>query len=352
MTSVLVLVGTATGAFILASDGERREWSRRGPLTDGERPVGYVTRDLADGALYAAGFGPEGVPAVGRSEDLGESWIWSSQGLTAGAGHPEVRQVWTILPTLGGLYAGVDPAGLFRSDDRGRTWRPVGMSLLDHPTANGWRGGKGGLCLHSIVPQSANPDRLWVAIAGGGVMFTEDAGLTWEPRNPPVGDPGGPLGLRVQRLEISAGDEPILYQQNHLGVFRSFDGGKIWEDVTGDLPSRFGFPLALHPREPGTLYVIPHFHGPNRRYIAGERAAIWRGVDGGRRWEKLSAGLPRGPELVEVLRQGLATDSLAPAGVYFGTTDGRLFASADDGNTWSTLASDLPSIYSVTAAIR
>jgi photosystem II stability/assembly factor-like uncharacterized protein len=320
-------------------------------LIGDRQPVGYVAHDPADGALYAAGFGPDGAPAVGRSADLGENWIWSSEGLAHCTGRPPVKQVWSILPTSGALYAGVDPAGLFRSDDRGRSWRPVGTPLLDHPTATEWRGGKGGLCLHSIVHRPAEPNRFWVAMAGGGVMFTDNAGRTWEPRNPPIGDPGAPLGLRVQRLELSAGDEPILYQQNHLGVFRSFDGGNSWQDVTGDLPSRFGFPLALHPREPDTLYVIPHLHGPNRRYIAGERAAVWRGTDGGRRWERLTNGLPNGPELVEVLRQGLATDSLTPSGVYFGTTDGRLFGSADDGDTWSTLAADLPPIYSVTAAV-
>jgi hypothetical protein len=352
VTGTLVLVGTARGAFVLESDVERRQWLLRGPLTGGEQPVGYVTFDPIGGSLYAAGFGPEGGPTVGWSEDLGETWTWSSDGLTLGSGRPDVKQVWSILPASGALYAGVDPAGLFRSDDRGATWRQVGTPLLDHPTASGWRGGKGGLCLHSIVNRSTDPKRFWVAMAGGGVMFTADAGLTWEPRNPLVGDPGSPQpGLRIQRLEISSGDEPILYQQNHLGVFRSFDEGKSWEDVTADLPSCFGFPLALHPRECGTLFVIPHLNEANRRYVAGERAAVWRGVDGGSRWEKLTVGLPTEPGFVKVLRQGLTTDSLDPTGVYFGTTDGRLFGSCDEGNTWSTLATGLPPVYSVTAAI-
>jgi hypothetical protein len=352
LTAALVMVGTARGAFLLTSDAERHRWDTRGPLGGRESPVGFLTINPADSSMYAAGFSPEGEPAVGRSTNLGETWSWSSQGLTLGDGRPGVKQVWSVSAQSGALYAGVDPAGLFWSDDRGASWYQVGAPLLDQPSASGWRGGKGGLCLHSIVHHPTDPDRLWVAMAGGGVMFTADAGRSWQPRNPSVGDPvASQPGLRIQRLDRASGDEQILYQQNHLGVFRSFDEGMTWEDVTADLPSRFGFPLAVHPREPGTLYVIPHVNQANRRFIAGERAAVWRGVDGGKRWDKLCAGLPTEPGFVEVLRQGMATDTLDPAGLYFGTVDGQLFGSRDEGDTWSTLATGLPPIYSVTAAV-
>jgi hypothetical protein len=353
MTQVLVLVGTKRGAFIVRSDRDRERWEIRGPVANSGWAFGYLCFDPFDGSIYAAGQNAWYGPAVWRSDDLGESWTLSSEGLTYGDGRPGVKQIWNLTPVGGSIYAGVDPAGLFRSDDRGASWSQVGTPLLDVPVASEWRGGKGGLCLHSIVLHPTDSERLWVAIAGGGVLFTADGGRTWEPRNPLLGDDPATRqpGYRVQRLALAGGPANVLYQQNHLGVFRSVDEGLTWDNVTAGLPSPFGFPLAVHPRDRDTLFVIPHVNDATGRYIPGERIAIWRTQTGGDRWEMLSEGLPDDRAFVEVLRHGLATDSSDPAGVYFGTTSGQLYGSRDEGDTWSTLAAHLPEIYSVTATV-
>ncbi len=351
--TIVVLAGTKRGAFILTSDLERRHWTTMGPVANSGWSFGFLTIDPSDGCIYAAGQNAWYGAAVWKSPDRGETWTLSSEGLTHGEGRPTVKQVWNITPIQGALYAGVDPAGLFRSEDDGLSWSQVGTPLLDQPSAGAWRGGAGGLCLHSIVTYPTDQNRIGVAIAGGGVLFTTDGGRTWEPRNPMVGNgsDGSQPGYRAQRLARTAGNLPVWYQQNHLGVFRSEDEGVNWDNVTSGLPSPFGFPLAVHPREPGTVFVIPHVNDGTRRYIAQERVGIWRTRDGGVNWSQLTKGLPDQRAFVEVLRHGLAVDSAHPAGVYFGTTSGQLYGSQDEGETWSTLAVHLPEILSVAAVV-
>lgn len=348
---VLVLVGTKRGAFILQSDSHRREWSMRGPLANVGWSFCHLSYDPRNDFLYAAGSNAWFGSAVWRSPDLGATWDLSSEGITYGDDGPRVRQVWNVTPAHGAVYAGLDPAGLFRSAD-GARWAEL-PALRSDPSYAQWRGGSGGLCLHSIVPDPADPDQMWVATAGGGVMYTADGGRSWAPRNPTVRDESGAPqpGYRVQKLVMAPGNPAILYQQNHRGVFRTGDGGRTWTDITAGLPSPFGFCIAVHPHDPDTLWVIPLRNDGDGRYMPDRLMAVWRSSDRGESWVRLSAGLPGEQTFVKVLREGLATDSLDPAGVYFGTSGGHLFGSSDGGDTWTTLAAHLPAIQSVRAIV-
>lgn len=346
---VLVLAGTRRGLFILESDQNRAQWRLRGPLGHAGWSYGYIGYDAASGAIYAAGRNNWFGAAVWRSGDEGATWTLSSEGLAFGDHEPQVKQVWSVEPAHGALYAGVDPAGLFRSEDQGATWQEV-IGLRSHPDYHTWRGGSGGLCLHSIVRHPTDPQQLWVGIAGGGVMYTADGGWTWAPRNATVrSEAGEEPGLRVQRLRMAP--DGTLYQQNHRGVFRSADGGLTWREITANLPSGFGFPLALHPTDSQVAYVMPHQHNTGKRHMPDGLIAVWRTRDGGQSWQKLNRGLPERPAFVKVLREGMASDSLAPAGLYFGTSSGNLFGSADGGDSWLVLAEHLPEIYAVTAVV-
>jgi photosystem II stability/assembly factor-like uncharacterized protein len=342
--SVLLLVGTRRGLFLLHSDPDRTSWQLRGPLANSGWSFGHACYDPGSGMLYAAGQNAWFGPAVWRSPDLGETWSLSSEGLSYGEKGPSIRQIWQLVPAHGRLFAGVDPAGLFCSEDSGQTWFPVGRHLPDLAGAAAWQPGKGGLPLHSIVPDPGDPAKLWIGIAGGGVLYTADGGATWEARNPETAQ-----GLRVQKLHRAP--DGTLYQQNHGGVFRSEDGGATWAEITAGLPTRFGFALAVHPRDGNTLYTIPLINQQGSRHFPEGRLAVWRSRDRGAAWKRLTRGLPDSPAFVSVLRDGLATDSLDPAGVYFGTTGGHLFGSADQGETWVSLAAHLPEILSVTTAV-
>jgi len=254
---VLLLVGTAKGAFVLESDASRRDWSVRGPLCEG-----WPIHDLIagrDGAILAAGGSPWYGPAVWRSDDLGVSWTHSSAGLTYGDGDgvEPIKTVWSLAAAPDdSLYAGVEPAGLFRSADGGASWSHVD-GLTQHESRPTWQPGAGGLILHTIVPHPTDPNRTWVGISAVGVFETRNAGTTWEPRNRGVRAdfiPGPPpeTGHCVHKFAAAAGEPETLYQQNHCGVYRSDDGGLAWTEITGSLPSEFGFVLATHPRDPAT----------------------------------------------------------------------------------------------------
>lgn len=347
-TRVLLLVGTRRGAFLFASDGQRARWQVRGPLASAGWSFYHLSRDPECGTLYAAGQNNWYGTAVWRSADEGESWQLSSEGLTYGNGEPPVRQVWQVRPAHGAVWAGVDPVGLFRSDDGGAIWRHL-PALRAHPDCPEWRGGNGGLCLHSIVPHPTDPAQLWVGIAGGGVLYSADGGASWAVCNAGVNGPRG--GLGVQKLAMAAGDPSRFYQQNHSGVYATLDGCRTWTDVSGELPSAFGYALATHPREPETLYTVPTTNAGGQRAMPGGRLAVWRSRSGGRAWERLSRGLPEGYAYCKVLREALATDSLAPCGVYFGTTSGHLCASPDEGESWLTLADSLSAVFSVSAVV-
>ena len=351
---VLLLVGTKKGGFILESDAERRDWRVRGPLCEGW-PIHDMTHDPSSGAIYAAGGNEWYGPAVWRSDDLGETWTHSSEGITYGDDGPKIRKLWNVTPAHGALYAGADPAGLFRSDDGGATWQHV-AGLRDHPTRPEWEGGNGGLCLHSIVPHPVDPRQVWVAISAVGTMHTADAGATWTLRNRGVRacyrpDPYPEFGQCVHKLAMAPGDPALLYEQTHCGVYRSSDGGASWQEITAGLPSQFGFPMTVHPRDPRTIWVIPLNGDDQGRHMPDGRAAVWRSRDGGDSWSDLRSGLPQENAYLGVLREAMAADALDPAGVYLGTGTGQLFASRDEGERWSPVADFLPPIWSVDIAV-
>jgi photosystem II stability/assembly factor-like uncharacterized protein len=348
----MLLLGTKKGAFILDGDQGRREWSIRGPHCAGW-PIHDVIRDPADGSILAAGGSPWYGPAVWRSRDDGETWSHSSEGLTYGDDGPAVVTTWSLAAGHGALFAGVEPAGLFRSDDHGSTWQHV-EGLTNHPSRPTWEPGNGGLILHSIIPHPADPMRAWVAISAVGTFATEDGGESWEARNRGVRadfnpDPAPVTGQCVHRLVAAAGEPLRLYQQNHCGVYRSDDAGSTWTEITAGLPSQFGFPMVAHPRERETAWVIPLDGDSESRLVPEGRAAVWRTHDGGDTWVRSGEGLPQHNAYVSVLRQALAVDSLDPVGVYFGTSTGQLYGSTDEGRSWSLLADHLPPIWSVQA---
>ena len=395
---VLLLLGTKKGVFLAESDAGRERWELCGPLTSGTWAMYHVA--FAPGAeggggsrrrrnvrLYAGGASNWYGPAVWWSDDLGQSWSHSSEGLTYGDDGPEITQVWCVVAAHGTLYAGVEPAGLFRSDDGGATWKHV-TGLRRHPSQPEWRPAAGGLCLHAIVPHASDPLQLWAGISAGGVFYTRDGGETWTRCTAVVdGRASAPAALHPcvhalalapggssSRSGAAAGDGPArlyqpahtadrtgtvgaagdgaarLYQQNHDGVYRSDDGGRSWCDVSEGLPSRYGFPLVVHPRDPQTLYVVPlESEVPGRRHVPGGALAVWRSRDGGAHWQRLAEGLPQERTSFSVLRGALAVDALEPAGIYLGTTTGQVYWSADEGERWRALPVRLPPIYSIAA---
>lgn len=349
---VVVLIGTKKGVFIAESDADRRKWDLRGPYCE-TWPMQHVIADQNTGTIYGAGGNEWFGPAVWKSDDLGHSWTHSSAGLAYKEGEEPVKSVWSLAARNGTLYAGVEPAGLFASDDRGESWSHV-EGLRNHPTRPEWNPGGAGLILHSLVPDPADESRIWVGISSAGVFYTEDGGRTWEPRNKgtradfmPEDQRYPEFGQCVHCLVQAPGGGDLLYQQNHCGMYRSEDGGKTWQSIEEGLPSTFGFPAAVHPRERETLYLLPLNGDIYGRFVPDAKAAVWRTRDGGRTWEDLRQGLPQENAFFGVLRQAMATDRLEPAGVYFGTSGGALFASGDEGESWSCIAEHLPSISSV-----
>jgi photosystem II stability/assembly factor-like uncharacterized protein len=350
-----LLVGTRKGLFVLDGDTSRDEWHVRGPLCDGW-PMHDAIFDPRTGSIYAGGGSNWYGPAVWRSDDLGETWTHSSEGLTYGDDGPKVATVWNVTAGPDALYAGVEEAGLFRSRDAGATWQHV-EGLTNHPSRPEWVPGNGGLILHSIVPHPTDADRLWVGISAVGAFETQDGGATWQTRNKGVRADFNPdnrypeFGQCVHKLVMAADGGGHLYQQNHCGVYRSFDGGRQWEEITPGLPSQFGFPMGAHPRDPKTVWTIPLTEPEAGRLMPEGHAAVWRTHDGGDTWIRSDEGLPKHDAYVGVLREAMAVDRLDPVGVYFGTSTGQLYGSRDEGRSWRLIADNLPSIWSVEAAV-
>lgn len=349
---VLTLVGTKKGAFILESDAARRAWTLRGPFCD-HWPIQHIVGDPETGALHAAGGNEWFGPAIWTSTDLGESWAHSSKGLAYAEGETPVKTVWSLAPRNGRLYAGVEPAGLFASDDRGESWTHL-PGLRDHPSREHWVPGGGGLILHSIVAPREDEAKLWVGISTAGVFHSHDGGVSWEPRNKgtrcdymPEDQRYPEFGQCVHCIVRAPGMPDRLYQQNHCGMYRSEDGGRSWISIEEGLPSSFGFPAVVHPRDPDTLYLVPLNGDIKGRFVPDGKAAVYRTRDAGRSWRAMREGLPQENAYIGVLRQAMAVDTLEPAGVYFGSSSGSVFASADEGDTWTCIAEHLPTISSV-----
>ena len=349
---ILVLVGTKKGAFIAESDPARRSWRLRGPFCE-TWPINHVVADPESGTIYGAGGNEWFGPAVWKSTDLGETWTHSSDGLAYAEGQEPIKAVWSLGVRDGRVYAGVQPAGLFHSDDQGQSWTHV-EGLQRHPTRPEWSPGGAGLILHSLVLHPDDPDKIWVGISAAGVFHTADGGETWETRNRgtradfmPEGQRYPEFGQCVHCLVMAPGRTERLYQQNHCGMYRSDDGGRRWDSIEAGLPSSFGFPAAAHPRDADTLFLLPLNGDIKGRFVPDGKAAVWRTRDGGANWQDLRRGLPQENAFFGVLRQAMATDRLDPAGVYFGSSGGALFASADEGESWDCVAQHLPSILSV-----
>lgn len=349
---VLILVGTKKGTFIFEGDADRRSWQLNGPFCE-TWPINHVVGAPDKGVIYAGGGNEWFGPAVWKSTDFGKSWTHSSEGLTYKEGEEAVKSVWSLSEHNGILYAGVEPAGLFRSDDQGESWEHI-EGLREHSSRPDWQPGGGGLILHSILHHPDDENRKWIAISTAGVFYTEDGGKTWEARNKgtrcdflPEEQRYPEYGQCVHSIAMAAGMPDRLYQQNHCGMYRTDDGGKSWTSIEEGLPSSFGFPSAAHPSDPETLFLIPLNGDIYGRYVPDGKAAVWRTKDAGKSWTALRNGLPQENVFFGVLRQAMATDSLDSTGVYFGTGTGSLYVSADEGESWNRIAEHLPVISSV-----
>lgn len=357
MARIVLLAGTRKGCFLLESDGDRRDWAVRGPYCE-SWPVYHAIYDRDGGAIYAAAASDWHGAGVWRSTDLGESWQLSSEGLRYDdGGGLRLSKVSGLTAAHGRLLAGAESVGVFESRDGGVSWSL--LSTLDgQPGRERWNDPAGQppghLGLPAILPHPQEPERFWAVVQGVGIFETADGGSSWTPRNRGL-RAGWPLenpevGYCVHKLVMSPADPGRLYQQNHCGMHRSDDTGRSWLEITEGLPSDFGFAAAAHPHDRDTFYVIPLDPGHGRTMPEG-RAAVWRTRDAGSTWQRLDRGLPQQGAYLGVLREGMAIDALDVPGLYVGTSTGQVFASADEGETWTEIASYLPGIASVEVAL-
>jgi hypothetical protein len=365
MSGVRVLVGTRKGAFVLAADGTRARWTVSGPFFGGWE-IYHVTGSPADpDRLYASQSSGWFGQQIQRSDDGGRTWepvgnrfvydgVPGTHQWYDGTPHPwAFKRVWHLEPARTDpdvVYAGVEDAALFRSGDGGKTWQEV-AGLRCHGSGSQWQPGAGGLCLHTILLDPADRGRLTVAISAAGAFRSDDGGASWRPINrglqsPYLPDPAAEVGHCVHRLAMHPARPDVLFMQKHWDVMRSDDGGDTWREVSGNLPTDFGFAIAVHAHDPDTVYVVP-ITSDTEHYPPEGRLRVYRSRSGGGAWEPLTNGLPQRDCYVNVLRDAMAVDALDPGGVYFGTTGGQVYASADGGDTWTPIVRDLPAVLSV-----
>ncbi len=386
MTAVRVLVGTKKGAFIITSDAARKKWTISPPLFAGWE-IYHLKGSKADpNRLYASQSSGWFGQIIQRSDDGGRTWtipggekvpsptdppggqsnkfVYDTSAETGkpltthmwydGTQHPwEFKRVWHIEPSLTDpdlVYAGVEDAAIFRSTDGAKTWHEL-AGLRGHPSGQTWGPGAGGLGLHTILLDPTNPKRIYIAISAAGAFRTDDGGKTWKPINRGlksqyIPDPDAETGHCIHNMALHPSRPGTLFMQKHWDVCRSDDAGDHWREVSGNLPTDFGFPIAVHAHEPETIYVVP-IKSDSEHFPPDGKLRVYRSRTGGNEWEALTNGLPQKDCYVNVLRDAMSTDTLDPCGIYFGTTGGQVYASADNGDTWTTIARDLPAVLSV-----
>jgi hypothetical protein len=365
MSSIRVLVGTRKGAFIITSDGARRNWNVEGPLFGGWE-VMHVTGSPAEpNRLFASQWTDWHGQVVQRSDDGGRTWNavgneFRYEGVTGthqwydGTPHPwDFKRVWHFEPSADDpdtVYAGVEDAALFRSTDGGLTWREL-AALRTDAQGERWQPGAGGMCLHTILLGANGSRRIYVAISAAGVFRSDDDGRSWVVATRGLSsdflpDPGASVGHCVHRLAMHPSRPDTVFMQKHWDVCRTDDAGEHWTEVSGNLPSDFGFPIAVHAHEPETIYVVPIL-SDTEHYPPEGRLRVYRSRTGGNEWEALTQGLPQQDCYVNILRDAMAVDTLDRCGVYLGTTGGQVYASADEGDSWQPIAEHLPAVLSV-----
>lgn len=351
--NVVLLVGTKKGLFVADSPVARTDWQIRGPFCDAW-PIHHAAYDPKSGAILAGGGNAWFGPAVWKSTDLGKTWTHSSEGFTYGEGEEPITTVWLVKPAGDVIYAGVEPAGLFKSTDGGETWRHV-EGLRNHATRPFWMPGGGGLILHTMEVDPRDPNHLYIGISTAGVFESKDGGETWETRNEGirVDFPTEVDGIAncAHHFELDRKNPDVLFQQSHQGMYISKDGGANWTCVESGLPSSFGFPAVAHPHRSGTYYIAPLNGDSTGRFMPDAATAVYRTDDYGESWRALRSGLPQEGAYFGILRQAMSADTLEPAGIYAGSSTGHLFASNDEGESWRELASYFPTISSVEAAV-
>jgi photosystem II stability/assembly factor-like uncharacterized protein len=365
MSGVRVLVGTRKGAFVLTADARREQWDVAGPHFSGWE-IYHLKGSPADpNRLYASQSSGWFGQVIQRSDDGGETWeavgnkfvydgVAGTHQSFDGTPHPwEFTRVWHLEPSLTDpdtVYAGVEDAALFRSNDGGRSWREL-SGLRRHDSGSAWQPGAGGLCLHTILLDPNDPNRIWVAISAAGAFRTDDGGETWRPinrglRSEGIPDPNAEVGHCVHRIAMHRSRPRVLFMQKHWDVMRSDDGGESWREVSGNLPTDFGFAIDVHAHEPETIYVVP-IKSDTEHFPLDGKLRVFRSRSGGNEWEALTHGLPQRDCYVNVLRDAMAVDALDSCGIYFGTTGGQVYASKDSGDSWFPIVRDLPPVVSV-----
>jgi photosystem II stability/assembly factor-like uncharacterized protein len=366
MSSIRVLVGTRKGAFVLTADGQREHWTVNGPFFGGWEIYHLKASPADPNRIYASQSSGWFGQLIQRSQDGGQTWEpvgnqFAYEGETGthlwydGTPHPwEFKRVWHLEPSLSDpdtVYAGVEDAAIFRSTDGAQTWREL-TGLRCHGAGNYWQPGAGGMGLHTIILDPTEPRRMFIAISAAGAFRTEDAGQTWKPINKGLQspyvlpDPDAEVGHCVHRIAQHPARPNTLYMQKHWDVLRSDDAGDSWREISGNLPSDFGFPIEVHAHEPETVYVVP-IKSDSEHYPPEGKLRVYRSRVGGNDWEPLTAGLPQENCYVNVLRDAMSADRLDSCGIYFGTTGGQVYVSPDGGDNWRAIVRDLPPVVSV-----
>ena len=359
------MVGTRKGAFILTADGKRERWEINGPHFGGWEIYHIKGSPAQPDRLYASQTSGWFGQVIQRSDDGGKTWqaagnefkydgVPGTHQWYDGTQHPwEFKRAWHLEPSPTDpdtVYAGVEDAGLFKTADAGGTWQE--LPGLRNAKGHLWQPGAGGMCLHTIILDAKRPERIFIAISAAGAFRSVDAGKTWQAVNRglkspyELPDPDAEVGHCVHRIAMHPSRPDVLFMQKHWDVMRTDDAGNSWHEISGNLPSDFGFPIEVHAHEPETIYVVP-IKSDSEHFPPDGKLRVYRSRTGGNDWEALTRGLPQQDCYVNVLREASAVDSLEPCGVYFGTTGGQVYVSAENGDTWNPIVRDLPAVLSV-----